>query len=108
MASHKPSLQALVDIKGRSENLSLIFQAGRRNNTAKTCNRLQLSAQLKQKWHNLQLMKQMENIKVQGLDDVSTCCLLCTLNPPGVECHRGLSLRSSSQEDALVSLTTCT
>lgn len=49
MASHKPSLQALVDIKGRSENLSLTVKYKRRNNIAKTHNRLQLSTQLEQK-----------------------------------------------------------
>lgn len=45
MASHKASLQALVDIKGRSENLSWIAKQKGSNATAKTHYRLQLSAQ---------------------------------------------------------------
>ena len=50
MAAHKPLPKALVDIKGRSENLSSIVEQKGRNNTAKTHNRLELSTQLEQKF----------------------------------------------------------
>lgn len=97
MASHKPSLKALVDIKGRNENLSSIVKQKGRNNTAKTHNRLKLSTQLEQNWENLLFIYLMGNIKVKELDDVSTCYLFCTLSLPGEECHRGLSVRSDTR-----------
>lgn len=88
MAHHKPFLQALVDIKGSSENLSLTVKSKEKNNTAKAHNRLQLSVWLQQKCSILYIVR--GTLKCEDEMIVSTCCLVGTLSLPGEECHSGL------------------